>query len=101
MNINESKEFEAINKKVEERSANVEEVRQSVADTYRAVKVRKFIKATALMLVTYLALAVVMFGIATLEQIGWINDIFSIVMKCFAGAVAMFQTGYLWHEIKN
>ena len=39
----------------------------------------------------------VMFG----QQIGWINDIFCIVLQCLAGCLAMFKTGYFWHEIKN
>ena len=33
MSINENQEFEAINQKVKERTVNVEEVRQTVAET--------------------------------------------------------------------
>ena len=48
-----------------------------------------------------LILAVVVLGITALEAISWINTTFRIVLMCAAGAIAMFKTGYLWHEIKN
>ena len=49
MSINENQEFEAINQKVKERSVNVAEVRQTVADTYKEVCVRRKTKAIASM----------------------------------------------------
>ena len=101
MSINESKEFETINQKVKERTESVEEVRQSEADTYREVKARITTKAIVSMIITITALVVAVIGITALEMIGWVNDIFCIVLICLAGSVAMFKAGYLWHEIKN
>jgi Na+/proline symporter len=101
MNINENQEFEAINSKVKERSVNVEEVRQSAAETYREVKARKKAKALGRIFV-----AVVMFAMAVvvfygLESIGWINSTFHIVLMCIAGAVTMFNIGLRWNELKQ
>ena len=101
MSINESKEFETINQKVKERTYSVEEVRQTVADTYREVKARRTTKAIVSMIITITALVVAVIGITALEMIGWVNDIFCIVLMCLAGHGAMFKIGYLWHEIKN
>ena len=101
MNINENQEFEAINQKVKERTVNVEEVRQSVADTYREVKARRKAKA-----VMRMVLAVVLFGASVagfygLESIGWINDTFRTVLIGVSGALAMFNIGLFWNDLKR
>ena len=101
MNINENQEFEAINQKVKERTVNVEEVRQSVADTYREVKARRKAKA-----VMRMVLAVVLFGASVagfygLESIGWINDTFRTVLIGTSGALAMFNIGLFWNDLKQ
>ena len=101
MCINENQEFEAINQKAKERTVNVEEFQQTVADTYREVKARRKAKAIGLMVVSLLAFVAAVFGITGLEVIGWINDTFRIVLMCLAGSVAMFKVGYFWHEFKN
>ena len=101
MSINENQEFEAINQKVKERSVNVAEVRQTVADTYKEVKVRRITKALAIMTVTAVLLVIALRGINALEAIGWINNSFEVVLMVVAGSVAMFTEGYFWHEIKN
>lgn len=100
MSINENMEFEAINKKVKERAVNVEEVQQAAADTYKEVKVRKTVRALALMAATFVAVVIVMRGINGLEIIGWINETFRNLLICVAGGVAMFNIGYLWRDIK-
>ena len=101
MNINENQEFEAINQKVKERTVNVEEVRQSVADTYREVKARRKAKAVMRMI-----LAVVLFGASVagfygLESIGWINDTFRTVLIGTSGSLAMFNIGLFWNDLKQ
>ena len=101
MSINENKEFEAINQKTSERNAAKSAVCCSTEEINRAKKVKAQKKAIVFMVVTLLALAVTMLGITALELIGWINNTFRIVLQCVAGCVAMFKTGYLWHEIKN
>ena len=101
MSVNENQEFEAINQKVKERTVNVDEVRQSVADTYKAVKIRRKTKAITIMAVTLLALVIVLRGINGLETIGWINGTFKAVLMSATGCVAMFTQGYFWHELKN
>ena len=101
MSINESQEFEAINKKIKERSVNVEEVQQNAAETYREVVVRRKTKAIVLMAVTLVILVATIFGVTALEMIGWINETFRTVLMSVAGAVAMFKAGYFWHEFKN
>lgn len=101
MNINENQEFEAINQKVKERTESVEEVRQTVADTYREVKAKR--KARAILRIV---VAVVLFGAAAagfygLEAIDWINHTFRIVLTAAAGAVAMFKIGGFWQRAKD
>lgn len=99
--MNEIQEFEAINQKVSERNATESAVCYSTEEIHRARKAKAKKKATVFMAVTLAALVFAMVGITALEQIGWINDIFCIVLQCLAGCLAMFKTGYFWHEIKN
>lgn len=101
MCINESKEFEAINQKTGERKASAEAVCCSTEEIYRAKKQKAKKRAVMFMALVLLGLAAAMLGITGLELIGWINETFRIVLMCFAGCVAMFKTGYFWHEIKN
>ena len=101
MSINESKEFDAINQKTSERKAAESAACCSTEEIHRVKKVKAKRKAVAFMSVTMVAVVVTMLGITALELIGWINDTFCIVLQCLAGCVAMFKTGYLWHEIKN
>lgn len=101
MSVNESKEFEAINKKVKERSERVEEAQQDVADTYREVVARRKAKAMVCIIAVLTVFGASLAGIWGLEKIGWINSTFRIVLMCLAGAVAMFKSGYFWHEFKN
>lgn len=101
MSINESMEFEAINQKTSERNAAESAACYSTEEIHRARKAKAKKKATVFMAVTLAALVIAMVGITALELIGWVNDVFGIVLKCLAGCLAMFKTGYLWHEIKN
>ena len=99
MSINENQEFEAINQKVQERTVNVEEVRQSAADTYREVQIRKRAKAVVSMIAVAVVLGVALTGVWALEEIAWINHTFRIVLTAAAGAVAMFKMGGLWTQL--
>ena len=101
MSINENQEFETINRMARERSENVDEYRQTVADTYREVKARRKAKAIyhIIALVMLFASAIAFFY--GLEVIGWINGTFRIVLMCVAGALAMFKIGYYWHDLKQ
>ena len=101
MSINEIKEFEAINKKTSERNAQASAQCHSTEEFYRAKRAKAKKKAIWFVAVTILLLAVTMVGITGLEMIGWINATFRIVLMCLAGCVAMFKSGYFWHEIKN
>jgi hypothetical protein len=101
MSINESKEFEAINQKTSERKVSAQAVCCSTEEIYRAKKSKATKKAIVFMVITLVALVATLLGITALEQIGWINATFRIVLMCAAGAAAMFKTGYFWHEIKN
>jgi hypothetical protein len=101
MSINENQEFETINQKTSERNANAQAVCCSTEEIRWVKKTKARKKAALLMFVTCAVLAVALSGIAVLEEIGWINDYFSIVLKCLTGCVAVFKAGYLWHEIKN
>jgi uncharacterized membrane protein len=101
MSVNENQEFEAINQRTKERTVNVDEVRQNVADTYKAVKIRRKTKAITIMAVTLVVLVIALRGINGLEAIGWINGSFKAVLMCAAGCVAMFTQGYFWHEFKD
>ncbi len=101
MSINESKEFEAINQRVKERTVDVEAVRKTAADTYKEVKARRITKAITLMAVTAVLLVIALRGISALEAIGWTNNSFAVVMMVVAGSAAMFTEGYFWHELKN
>ena len=101
MSINENQEFEAINQKVKERAVNVEEVRQSAADAYREVQMRKKTKAVAGMIGMAALLGIAVTGFWALEEIAWINHAFRIVLSAAAGAAAMFKMGGLWVEIKK
>ena len=101
MSINEVNEFEAINQKTGERKF-MAETECKCKEAIGQVKKKKTCKrAVGLVIVTMLALAISMVGITALEQIGWINGTFRVVLMCMAGSVAMFKTGYLWHEIKH
>ncbi len=101
MCIDESKEFEAINQKASERIAAENAVCYSTEEVHRARKAKAKKKAAVHMGVTLGVLVITMMGITALELIGWINDTFRIVLQCLAGCLAMFKTGYFWHEIKN
>ena len=101
MSINENREFEAINQQVKERSMKVEEVRQSVAESYREVKARRRAKAAGRIIIIAVLFAVSAAVFCGLEAIGWINDTFRIVLMCAAGAVAMFMIGFCWHDLKQ
>ena len=101
MSINESMEFEAINQKTGERKFVAETEGHCKEEYHRVKKAKAKKKAIVLLVVTCIAVVVAMFGILGLEFIGWINNIFCIVLMCLAGAVAIFKSGYLWHEIKN
>ena len=101
MSVNESKEFEAINQKVTERQAAESAVCCSTEEIHRAKKAKAKKKAIVFMVATLAALVVTMLGVTALELIGWINGTFRIVLQCVAGCLAMFKTGYFWHEIKN
>ena len=101
MSINESMEFEAINQKTGERKFVTETESHCKEEYHRVKKAKAKKKAIVLLVVTCIAAVVAMFGILGLEFIGWINNIFCIVLMCLAGAVAMLKSGYLWHEIKN
>ena len=101
MSINENQEFEAINQKTGERIFIAETEVQCKEEYHRVKKAKAKRKAIVLAVVNLAAFVVAMFAIIALEQIGWINSTFRIVLMCVAGAVAMFKSGYLWHEIKN
>lgn len=101
MEINENKEFEAINQKTGERKSVAETECQCKGEHHREKKAKAKKKAIFFIIVTILVLAAVVLGITALEAISWINNTFRIVLMCAAGAMAMFKTGYLWHEIKN
>lgn len=101
MSINENQEFEAINQKVKERSESVEEVRQTVAETYREVRVRKKAKAIIFILVALGVFAIAATGFWSLEQIEWINHSFRLVLTAATGAVAMFKIGGFWERVKQ
>lgn len=101
MSINENMEFETINQKTGERKFAAETEGQYREAVHRVQKAKAKKRAIVLMVVTILALIASMFAIIGLEMIGWINSTFRIVLMCLAGALAMFKTGYFWHEIKN
>lgn len=101
MCIDESKEFEAINKKTGERNFIAETEGQCKEEYHRVKKAKAKKKAAVRMGATLGVLVIAMMGITALELIGWINDSFCIVLQCLAGCLAMFKTGYFWHEIKN
>lgn len=100
MSINENQEFEAINQKVKERTESVEEVRQSAADAYREVQMRKKTKAVASIVGVATLLGCAVAGCWGLEEIGWINHTFRIVLTAAAGAAAMFKIGCFWQKSK-
>ena len=101
MSINESKEFEAINQKIGERKFVAETECQCKEEHHRVTKAKAKNKAILHLVATVVAFMVAVVGITALEQIGWINFTFRIVLMCLAGCVAMFKAGYFWHEIKN
>ena len=101
MSVNENQEFEAINKKVKERSEIVEENRLNTENSYRDATAKRKAKAGLCIIVVAVVLGVSLVGFWGLEKIGWINATFRIVLMCLAGAVAMFKTGYFWHEFKK
>lgn len=101
MSINENKEFEAINQKTGERKFVAETEGQCSYEYLRVKKAKATKRAIVCMVVTLVALAATLLGITALEQIGWINSTFRIVLMCAAGSAAMFKTGYFWHEVKN
>ena len=101
MSINENQEFEIINQKVKERTETVEEVRQAVAETYREVQVRKKAKAVACIAAVMALFGTAVAGFWGLEEIGWINHTFRIVLTAAAGAVAMFKVGGFWQKSKQ
>lgn len=101
MRIDENKEFEAINQKASERKAAESAVCHSTEEIHRVKKSKAKKKAVLFMAITLAALVASVLGITALELIGWINDTFRIVLQCVAGCVAMFKTGYFWHEIKS
>ena len=101
MSVNEYQEFEAINQKTSERNAQATVECHSTEDIYRAKKAKARNKALFCISVTLIALAAAVFGIIKLADIGWINDIFCFVLLCLAGSVAMFKSGYFWHEFKQ
>ena len=101
MSINENQEFEAINRASKERSENVDEYRQTVADTYREVKARRKAKAIYHIVALAMLFVAAIAFIYDLEVIGWINGTFRIVLMCVAGAVGMFKIGYYWHDLKQ
>lgn len=101
MSINENQEFEAINQKVKERTESVEEVRQTVADTYREVKAKRKAKAIIRIVVAAVLFGASVAGFYGLESIGWINDTFRTVLTAAAGSVAMFKIGCFWQKSKQ
>ena len=101
MSINENQEFEAINQKVKERTVNVEEVRQTVAETYREVRVRKKTKAMICIMAALGLFAIAAAGFWALEEIEWINYSFRLVLTAATGAVAMFKVGCFWQRAKD
>lgn len=101
MNINENQEFENINQKVKERAENVEEVRQTVAETYREVRVRKKTKAIICIMAALGVFAIAVTGFWALEEIEWINHSFRTVLTAATGAVAMFKIGGFWQRAKQ
>lgn len=101
MSINENQEFEAINQKTGERNFIAETECQCKEEYHRVKKEKAQKKAIVLMFVNFVVCAAATLGICALEYIGWINSTFAIVLMCLAGAVTMFKTGYLLHEIKN
>jgi hypothetical protein len=101
MSINENQEFETINQKVKERTENVEESRNAVAENYREVQMRKKAKAVVCILGVIAVLSIAVTGFWALEEIAWINHTFRIVLTAAAGSVAMFKIGGFWHEVKK
>ena len=101
MSINESQEFEAINQMTHERKF-VEETECQCKEAFHSVKRAKAKKKALLNIcLTAVCLVAVVFGISALENIGWINQIFSIVLSCSAGAAAMFKVGYYWNDFEK
>ena len=101
MCIDENKEFEVINQRASERNAEESAVFYNTEEIHRAKKYKAKRKAAVNIGVTIGLLVLAVFGIIALELIGWINDNFCVVLLCVAGCVAMFKTGYFWHDIKN
>lgn len=101
MSVNEHKEFEAINKKTSERNAQATAVCHSTEEIYRAKKAKAKTKAFGCIAITGALAAAAVSVIEVLENIGWINEAFSLLLMCLAVCVAMFKVGYFWHEIKK
>ena len=101
MSVNESKEFEAINQKCNERRF-VEETEGQAKVVYTGMKKAKAKKkALGFVILVTLLLAAAVGGIIGLKAIGWINQTFSIVLMAISGAAAFFKIGCAWNEIKN
>lgn len=96
MIINENMEFEALNRKVKERTANEDKLLQSVEDCYRRVCAKKKARSVICIMIVAAVLTVAVTGFWALEEIAWINHSFRIVLTVLSGAAAMFCAGYLW-----
>lgn len=101
MSINENQEFEAINQKVKERTETGEEVRQTAAEAYREVQIRKNLKAVIFIIISAGLFALAATGFWALEGIEWINHSFRNVLTAAAGAVAMFKISGFWSSAKK
>ena len=101
MSVNEYQEFETINQKTSERNAQATVKCHSTEENYRANRAKEREKALFCISATLVALALAVFGIIKLADIGWINGTFCFVLLCLAGGVAMFKCGYFWHEFKK
>lgn len=101
MDVNEKMEFEAINKKVQERTVNVEEVQHNAAEAYREARIRKNLKAVIFIIISAGLFALAATGFWALEEIEWINHSFRNVLTAAAGAVAMFKIGCFWSSARK
>ena len=99
--MSEIQEFEAINQKTSARNSYARAMCHDNEESLREKKQRLQKKAILRMVAVAVALVVSILGFTALEEIGWINGSFRVVLMYLAGSVAMFGQGYFWHEIKS
>ena len=100
MSINENQEFNAINQRTGENRSHMQaqcyDTEAIQRDRKRAIRKKAVFKLSGVAVMVFLTAVL----LSVLQHFECISYGFGIILMVLAGGAAMFQVGYIWHDIQ-